>query len=211
MVDAPGTLVDGTFPLMWEIISGVLQTLRYGDVGTWVGGLGTTAAVVVSLSQTRRERRARYAREAVDAEERRRSFADVSAWWAGWTVEENPQLGQPNTLVEMENRSEALVYQVVITLLFSAGLGPTKGEDVAEDWPYRSVVDALAPGRWRVPVPGGWGGMSRYPGFEVAFTDLNGQAWVRRIGGSLERIPVAAPDYYRLMRPLGFASVERVG
>ncbi|MDQ2755681.1 MAG: hypothetical protein M3Y71_03825 [Actinomycetota bacterium] len=187
---------------MLQNLGGWVGALQYGDVGTWVGGVGTTAAVAVSLWQVRGERRARLKTEAADAESLRRSYAvGVSAWYAGWAEEENPLIGQPDTEVEIDNRSGAVIFQVVVTLVFSQGIGPTRGEEADADYRHRSVLDAVPPGRWRVTVQGGWGGMSRYPRCEVGFSDPNGNHWIRRIDGTIDASPSSAPEHYGLARP----------
>lgn len=183
---------------------------EWGDVGTWIGGVGTSVAVGVSLWQVRSERQARLARETEEAAARRRAHAvGVSAWHSG---EADPEaFGEaPRTILEIENRSGALVFQVVITLVFSQGAAPSTGEEVGAGWEWRSILDAIPQGRWRVEVPGGWRGMHRHPRVEVAFTDLNGLFWIRRSDGLLEEIDKPAPDHYEIPGPFSFSPLVRV-
>jgi hypothetical protein len=78
--------------------------------------------------------------------------------------------------------------------VFIQGAGPRRGEDGVNS-SYRRTLSILPPGRWRVEVPGGWAGMSRRPGVEVAFTDRAGIHWIRRATGALDEIQKAPIDH----------------
>ena len=73
---------------------------------------------------------------------------------------------------------------------------------------YRAAMGLTPPGRWRTYVEGGWGGMMRRPGIEVAFTDSAGVYWVRRTNGSLDEISENAFDHVKLDRPLMLVTPE---
>jgi hypothetical protein len=93
------------------------------------------------------------------------------------------------------NRSDEPVYQAVASLILIQGAGPQTGEDLtklieqtSQMASYRAAMGLIPPGRWRTFVDGGWGGMGRRPGIEVAFTDSAGVHWVRRTNGKLDEI-----------------------
>ena len=115
--------------------------------------------------QQDRERDDRLRAEALkeaEGRERRQQAERISGW---------PGQGSlPTTPLILLNRSDEPVYEVVATLVLIQGGAARRGEDYIPSG-YRRVISILPPGRWRVNVDGGWAGMSRRPGVEVAFTD----------------------------------------
>jgi hypothetical protein len=59
-------------------------------------------------------------------------------------------------------------------------------------------------------VDGGWGGMSRRPGVELAFTDRAGVHWVRCADCNLVEIRQPPVEYYDLALPTNWGIPERV-
>ena len=145
--------------------------------------------------QQDRERDDRLRAEALkeaEGRERRQQAERISGW---------PGQGSlPTTPLILLNRSDEPVYEVVATLVLIQGGGARRGEDYIPSG-YRRVISILPPGRWRVNVDGGWAGMSRRPGVEVAFTDRAGITWIRRAAGMLEEVKMPAIDHYGLDRP----------
>lgn len=178
---------------------GWLSEVQWGDVGTWAASIFTGGALIAALVQISRERSARQVDKAdAVAERQQQQAARVSIWWGGH------QPGETNDWLIMMNRSDAPVYQVIAFLVLVQGSGPTSGEELVASGPteWIATMTNLPPGRWRVAVPGGWGGMSRRPGAEIAFLDAAGESWVRRANGQLERLPSEPPEHYGLSRPL---------
>ena len=145
--------------------------------------------------QQDRERDDRLRAEALkeaEGRERRQQAERISGW---------PGQGSlPTTPLILLNRSDEPVYEVVATLVLIQGGAARRGEDYIPSG-YRRVISILPPGRWRVNVDGGWAGMSRRPGVEVAFTDRAGITWIRRATGMLEEVKMPAIDHYGLDRP----------
>jgi hypothetical protein len=99
------------------------------------------------------------------------------------------------------NRSDEPVYRVIATLVFVQGVGPERGEEVwRED--ERVFLSVLPPGRWRAGLMEGWGGSSRRPGVELAFTDHTNRYWIRRVTGVLDEVDKDPVAHYGLALPL---------
>jgi hypothetical protein len=176
--------------------------VQWGDVATWFGSVGVVGALFAAFYQIHTERTRRHADEEAERLRQRRQQAERVSGWPG-------QGSSPMTPLILLNRSDEPVYEVVATLVMIQGGGPRQGEDgVLPE--YRGVIAVLPPGRFRVEVAGGWAGMSRRPGVEVAFTDRSGVHWIRRATGALEEITAPAIDHYGLGRPQGLVIPDEV-
>lgn len=167
----------------------------------WVAGpalvvaAGSVISPTIALMQIRNDRRFRRRTE-------HRSQAQRVSAWPGANGERQPLI--------VLNRSDEPIYEAVVTLVLIQGDGARRGEDLAPELQeYRVTTGIIPPGRWRVHVEGGWGGMYRKPGVEIAFTDSAGVNWVRRASGRLEEIAEVPFDHFNLARPLDLATIER--
>lgn len=162
----------------------------------WVGALGTVGALFTALIQIERERRLRKKAEQATATSRRRSQAElISAWWSA-------TLGEGRDRLVVLNQSYEPVYMAVMSLVLVQGAGPVRGEDLNDSLRGHQVcLSVVPPGRWQVMVAGGWGGMHRRPGAEVAFTDCRGRHWIRRALGNLEEIQEDAATHLGIVPP----------
>ncbi len=168
--------------------------------------VGTVGTLVVALRQLATERRARHTGEARRAALEHRRYADaVSAWYGG-------NAGKVSML-ELANRSDQPVYEVVVSLAFVQGGAPRTTEDWAKagdhQFPYTRCLVVLPPGRFRVEVPAGWGGMMARPGAEIAFTDVQGNSWIRRTNGVVEELGQNAIDAFGISRPVDYVPPDR--
>jgi hypothetical protein len=169
--------------------------MSYGDLATWVGSIGVVGTLYLALIQIRAEQRHRRAdQQAAQQRERRQQAERIS----GWPGQESAKA----TPIILLNRSDEPVYEVVATLVFVQG-NPKRGEDYLHRGhnEFVSVMSVLPPGRWRVSVGGGWHGMNRRPGVEIAFMDRAGITWIRRATGALEDVERSPIDHYGLGRP----------
>jgi hypothetical protein len=184
------------------------MSIASGDLATWIGSIGTAGALAAALVQIGTERRARHRAESENLKTMRRLQAEkVSTWWGG------PAVSGGDWLILL-NRSNEPVYRAVAILVLIQGAGPHQGEDYQKDESGSpSALDAfvpiaiIPPGRWRVQVSGGWGGMMRRPGAELAFTDCSGNHWIRRASGNLQEVSTDAITHYELPAPIPFLSV----
>jgi hypothetical protein len=196
---------------------GILRAvdLRFGDLPAWVAAIGTVGALAAAFRQIATERalRQRAEREAIDMAERSQAEL-VSAWYGGH--DELTEGGAGQDWLVLLNRSNEPVYQAVASVVFIQGAAPERGEEYrrlrGEDERYfldqQPTLGVIPPGRWRVHVPGGWGGMMRQPGAEIAFSDRGGRHWVRRATGELKRLPTNAFDHYGLHPPFSLGPPE---
>lgn len=110
------------------------------------------------------------------------------------------------TYVELKNSSSEPVYQVVVSLVIYQGAGYRTGKERSEAHknegdPYQRTLLEIPPGRSRTYVPGGWAGMSKRAGIEIAFTDQAGRSWLRYSNGYLQPITTEPIAYYGLSLP----------
>jgi hypothetical protein len=151
--------------------------LDFGNVPSWISGIGTTLAVGVALYQTTTDRVKR------TREERRSQGTLISGWPEREKVANNAYVTQAVLL----NNSEEPAYEVVVSLVLVQGSGPRRGEDL-DGSHDRPVLSILPPGKWIVEVASRGFGMQKRPGIEVAFTDRRGHHWIRRTDGTLQEI-----------------------
>jgi len=171
-------------------------------IGTFVGAIGTVAAVSVALVQVSVERGVRLTRDSEVLEQRKRSQAVlVSAWTsgepvlAGWGSESG-------TLVAMLNRSDTAVYNVAVFVVAQLGRSPDSAETVMQlskrdERAYYKLLGVLPPGSWT--TSSSWsGGMMLQPAVEIAFSDAAGLHWIRRVSGLLESLPKPAFEHFKV-------------
>jgi hypothetical protein len=161
------------------------------------GTMASSTFALIQISQDRKRRR---------ADARREQAERISAW---------PGAEGERQEVVLLNRSNAPVYQAVASFVFVQGAGWRTGEglrdsglDIATLVAFQKTINAIAPGRSRVWVPGDWHGMHKRPGIEIAFTDRAGVHWVRRATGELEELPEPPFDHYRVFLPADLVTPE---
>jgi len=160
---------------------------------TFWQAIGTVAAVVVALGAVVFDVISRW------REGRRRQAELVAGWFDSSSIQ-----GDTSPIV-LVNSSRVPVYEVVVSLVLIQGAGPREGRQLSGEMSsYRVVVDTLPPGTWMTEMEGGWGGMSRWPGVEVAFTDVAGRHWVRTADGAMRRLRVAPHTWYNIDPPFSY-------
>lgn len=184
----------------------------------WLTGVGTLGLAAVTFWLARREgadrRRLQSAEVGRIEAERRAQAGSVAAWFAGLVTVSTGEARQSR--VALANRSDEPVYNVVAFLVFVQGAAPHTGEAIMATFPdhvldYLRVLSVLPPGAWEILTVGDWGGMYRFPGAEIGFTDKSGTHWIRRATGSLEEIPTDAVSHYGLGRPLDYSEPQMLG
>lgn len=181
--------------------------LDFGDVPTWIAAIGTVGALFAALWQIGNERKRRIQQQEGDREKERLDQARLIAAWIG------PE-DDARSAVELSNGSPEPVYNVVATIVFIQGTGPSTGEEWAGidtvNQKARSTTAAiLAPGHWRVWIAAVVGApLSGRKAAEVAFTDRNGAHWVRRANGTLEELPEPPFQHFALTGPYDLVTPE---
>ncbi len=177
-----------------------------GDLATWVGSLSIALTLVVTAWAVTLEAISR-------RHERLRGQAQsVAAWYGGGD-------GDGDRL-SVANSSSLPIYEVLVSLVFVQGAGPT----TIEEWvkfaesdsqgrplEFGSAFTAIGPGEWSVRIPPSPGAMAVRPSCEIGFTDAAGRHWIRRGNGELQTIGRNAIDYYGLARPVDFQAPKRAG
>lgn len=148
--------------------------LDWGDVPSWLGGLGTTAAVIFALWQSGRETRLRERRE------KRQQAEQVAVWCAGEQIVIHDVSW---TEVLVLNRSGLPIYGVRVW--GEAVSDPEVNPDKVQGDGY---VDIVPPGEEPTAIRIGY-----HPDFsmegtsraQIAFQDAAGTLWVRDMDGVL--------------------------
>jgi hypothetical protein len=165
-------------------------------LGELIVGAGTIALAIFALAQIAIERRARRRTEhRVQAEH-------ISAWphsyWGSST----------DTSLVLHNGSDSPVYRAVVSFVFIQGAAPHSGRELMANrdlvGQFVRTFAVIPPGRHFTTVPGGWAGMMRRPGVEIAFVDQAGVSWLRTAEGRLSEIRQEPVDYYGLSRPVSW-------
>lgn len=139
-----------------------------GDLGTWLGSLGTLAAFAVGFRQIHRERRHRLLREAAEHLRARRAHADhVTAWISGGELVVANGSGHPVHDVEVRPAQART----------GEPGSPVSGLPGPAADPVR--IPFVLPGEHRVRVPSPPHGAS-VPA--LLFTDSRGDRWHRPPG-----------------------------
>jgi hypothetical protein len=167
-----------------------------GAIAAGIAAVGTVGALFAALWQIGSERKARRrTEEETRARERSAQASKVSAWVAS--------LDEGETPVAIFNQSETPVYEMIVSLVIVQGAGPRRGEDLSiTDFGFRAYLSVVPPGESFTEVARGWGGMSRRPGVEIAFTDSDNGWWLRRANGILLELSQPPTDFYGLPWPL---------
>ncbi|MDK8643801.1 hypothetical protein [Niallia taxi] len=174
---------------------GLYFKLEVGDLATWVGGLGTIATLFFAFYQLHTER------IATKENEKRTQAQKVAVWIDSENL-------QSEICYSIQNASESPVYQAIITLVGIQGAGPPrKGEDIDESYEYRVKLVTIPPGKFHTVSGSGGRGMSIEYGVEIAFTDANGNHWVRRSNGKLIEIKTNPLEFYNISLPVSWSNV----
>ncbi len=163
---------------------------QWGDIATWVGGVGTALAFLatfVLLVITRQEQKA--ARE----DDRRAQARQVSAWCTG--VQPATEDGRHTVTVTVQNSSDEPIYglRVAVGAKWSGQnitIAEVQGLSYVTPPKYRkdhTVALELS------PIPGG--GYEKYPPVEMIFNDATGgRFWRRDRYGGLAQLKEKNPE-----------------
>jgi hypothetical protein len=163
--------------------------IQLGDIGTWIASVGTVAAVVLALWQTRR----------TSQKDRDREEKEQAAQVSSWLIGEGRICG-----VALRNTSATPVYQAILTLVAYQGAGPRNGTESQ----FRRYLGIIPPGQTYTTIEGAGGAMYIRLGVEMAFTDSRGINWVREVRGKLYKIGKQTVDYYSAPPPIDWVLPE---
>lgn len=172
--------------------------MKIGNWAEWAAAIFTGGAIFTALYQVRNERNVRLEEQKADTERKKRYQAEhVSAWYPR-------EIEAPLTWAAVQNHATEPVFQVVVSVVGIQGAGPPQKSPIMDNYPYRAFLSCLPSGRYYIRIPHGGGGMMKRFGLEVAFSDAAGRHWIRYGTGALESLPVDAPTYYQVRRPIGW-------
>lgn len=173
------------------------STIAWGDVATWVAGIGTVATFIVAFFQIHTERESRIKREKETHIRKMRDQAEhVSSWIA--KVKDDPA----QVWIAVSNQSTRPVYQVVLSLVMIQGNGPREGKEA--DATAHVLLSVAPPGVVFTSVAADYRGMHRHPGIEIAFKDADGKFWIRKADGDLVEINKPPTEYYDVDLPVSW-------
>lgn len=164
----------------------------WGDVPTWLAGIGTCGAVIVSLYLARQDGLRR------EQHEKRRQAEMITAWLG-------PAQSSGDGLYEvvvLQNSSMQSVYQLVACLVSIQG--SFRETAVGDSRGFRSTVGQVPPGQQQAKIESAGHGMQLKLGVELAFQDAAGVFWLRRGNGLLEEVHEDPATLYKLTRPVGW-------
>jgi hypothetical protein len=215
-------------PPTWAMTRHTLgMAVNWGDVPTWVAGIGTVGTLAAALWQIRNERQRRLTSDKQLRVERHLEQARLVAAYMG--EEEKPEeearspaADEGRTAFYLANNSPEPVYSVVVGMVFAQGAGPRTLEEMIDlnQKQYSrpgpvTTVSILPGGLYRVWIAGtGWhrilGGRA---GVDLAFTDRTGAHWIRRATGQLDELAKPPLEYLQawdFYGPHDFQTPERV-
>jgi hypothetical protein len=163
----------------------------------WLILVVAVIAGVAGWQQIADERDARKTAEQEAERAERRAQADEIAVWQG-------EGGGEGMNVILSNHSQQPVYQAVVSRVAVEGSGAHTGRQIPKEIALQEqqAVLVIPPGRTRLRFGPGFGGMTRVPGFEIAFKDQVGHYWLRYANGDLREIDRWPIGYYGLSRPV---------
>jgi hypothetical protein len=176
--------------------------VMWGDVGTWVGSIGTVLAFAVTfwlLLLTRREQ------SSLRAEQRQAQARLASAWFESI---EDGRGGRDRVTVVLDNASDEPIYFPAVAVgerWVSWGKSEIPYEEVPQD-DIPNVIPPRYQERYRVEIhlyrePSGDG--ERHPPVEMQFVDASGRTWFRDRSGELREISKGSDprDHFFRVRP----------
>ena len=177
--------------------------VSWGDVATWVTGIATIALFIIGFTQIHNERISRIKAEKESYARIKRDQAEqISSWLVKYSQD---NYGEWHWIAVL-NQSGQPVYNVILHLV---PLTQT-GERVSNIAPRQTCIDVVPPGQGYVAVEAlhfAHPGFAR-AGVEIAFQDKSGKNWVRRPNGELIEILESPIDYYKVVLPTSWGTLE---
>lgn len=127
---------------------------------------------------------------------KRKQAAGVSTWLSSRTF--GTKVHYKRQVVILNNNSDSPIYNLVVSIV-DARNTDAKGEENPEE--FRRAIDASPPGQVFCFAPEGYSGMGFRAGVELAFSDANGNHWVRRSNGKLESLTENPFNHYKISQP----------
>ena len=172
----------------------------------WLVLVAAVIAGIAGWQQIADERDARKdAEQDAEVAERRAQADEIGAWLG-------PPPKDDGMNVILSNHSHQPVYQAVVSRVTIQANGPRSGREISGNLRYQDqrTLSVVPPGEHSIHFGPGFGGMSRSPGFEIAFRDQAGNNWVRYSNGILREIDESTISFYDLSIPVYWQIPEQV-
>lgn len=177
--------------------------LEVGDWATWAGALGTFLAFGAVLFQLRRDKIIRTEDEEQERIIHQRKQAEMVSIW------------NIDNKTIISNQSNLPIYEVIAAQVTRSGQGPYSIELTAH---INSQYSAQGSVHIAVIPPGLWethkelfvlSGMGSKFGYEIAFRDSSGKAWIRKKDGALYEIENGyVTNYLGYAGPYAYDSIQ---
>lgn len=170
--------------------SPVIRLEHFAFISEIVGALATATTLiwlVIERDQLQNEKR---------EGQKRKQAAGVSTWLS--SKPGNRQHQYARRIIVLNNNSDAPIYNVIVSIVDARDMD-AKGEQTPEE--FRRIVDASPPGQAYCHAPRGYEGAGFHPSVEIAFSDADGNHWVRRGNGRLEELHEEPFIYYAISQP----------
>jgi hypothetical protein len=172
---------------------------HFASLATVLGSLATAATLIWLVLE-----RDQLQKEKIKTEMRKQA-AGVSTWLSTRTSGDRLHLTQQ--IIVLNNNSDSPIYNLVVSIV-DARNKDAKGEETPDE--FRRIIDASPPGQAYCFAPVGYSGMGFHPSVEVAFSDANGNHWVRRGNGRLEPLPNDPFMQYEIAQPPTYEPLHRL-
>jgi hypothetical protein len=168
-----------------------VHNIQLGDLGTWLGSIGTIFAILFAYWVGHKEGKK------VNERERRKQAESISAWVAAEKVP---------LPIKLSNNSGDPAYDVIVSMVLVQGAGPQNGKESF----LHHCFKVLPPGNHIISAKDyQGGGMHMKPGTEIAFTDKMGQHWLKDKDGKLIDLKTQSPaDYYSIDPPISWLYLD---
>ena len=163
---------------------------HFASLATLLGSFVTAATLVWLVLE--RDQLQKEKREA----EKRKQAAGVSVWLSSRSP--SGRANRTSRTIILNNNSDSPIYNLVVSIV-DARNKDAKGEDTPEE--LRRILDASPPGQAYCVAPEGYMGMGFHPSVEIAFSDADGNHWVRRGNGRLQELTEDPFTHYEVPQP----------
>lgn len=165
--------------------------IDWSKIPEWLSAIGTVGTLMFSLLQLYYYRK----------EQKSYSLKAQADKISAWIYRED----ESETQCILNNFSNMPVYNVIITILVTKGAGgPRDGIEADSNYQNRELVGVLPPGKYKIGTAPLSHGMHIGFGIEIAFSDVQGNSWVRKSNGELILIKKSPIEYYNIPQPFNW-------
>lgn len=162
-----------------------LLQIELGDLATWVTGLITFLALLITLINIAHSRK-----KENDREEKKQA-SQISGW-----VEDLDCVDFATIVIK--NSSNNPIYNIITNVH-----GTSENIGVATE-STQTYIRLIKPGTSKIRIDPIGGGMHTRAFLEIGFRDCNGNSWIKNDNGEFRKINESLQDHYELTEPLSW-------